>query len=324
MKIEEYIPRINKIPRVNLVERITPVFKLTGLSEEWNAEIWVKDDGATSSLYGGNKPRKLEFLLAQALQRGCEKVVTSGGTGTHHGIATAVFAKKLGMKVSLHLFEQFPTPHSTHNFEWLKKNVEEMHIHKSPLKAFTKAFLQSLKEEKTYHIPPGGSNSLSDLGYIIALFELFEQMEKGECPFFDFIFVPGGSLGTATGIILGTSLLGLKWSIIVVRVVDIYAVNPFTLFFRLKRGKSFLKKLGARNFHPVNYVIDNSCFGEAYGKPTPECEESIGIFEKEGVFLEEIYTGKTASSLQKLVKKNLMKNKKVLFWKTNSPSLPAL
>lgn len=322
MNIQDFLPDFSSVPRIILVKNPTPIFRANKISSLLKAEVWVKEDGMTNQIYGGNKPRKLEFLLGEAKQRKYEKLVTSGGTGTHHGIASTIFGKGEGFKVSLHLFRQYQTPHSEKNFKFLKKNADEIHLYNSPLRAFLGAFVQCKREKKSYYIPPGGSNSLSDLGYVIAVFELKKQIDEGIAPDFDAIFVPGGSLGTGTGIIAGSSLLGSKWQIIVVRVVDLFAVNKLMLKIRLMITKNFLKTLGARKFFPVKWKIDHSEFGEEYGKPTEECKRAVEIFSEEGIKLEETYTGKTAASLIKWVKEKNLEGKKILFWKTNSSFSP--
>ena len=113
---EEYPDLEGNIPWVNLAPLRTPVKKLTKLEEELGINsLWVKCDDLTSPLYGGNKARKLEFVLAEALSQGCEKVMTAGYIGSNHCVANAVFCNQLNLKPIAVLIDQPVTVHVRNN-----------------------------------------------------------------------------------------------------------------------------------------------------------------------------------------------------------------
>ena len=108
----EHYPALEAaLPVVPIIDSPTPVQRLANVSQRLGREVWVKRDDLTSKAYGGNKPRKLEFILADALKSGKKKIVTGGGLGTNHGLATLVHSRKLGFSVRLILFSQPATPH---------------------------------------------------------------------------------------------------------------------------------------------------------------------------------------------------------------------
>ena len=108
----EHYPALEAaLPVVPIIDSPTPVQRLANVSQRLGREVWVKRDDLTSKAYGGNKPRKLEFILADALKSEKKQIVTGGGLGTNHGLATLVHSRKLGFSVRLILFSQPATPH---------------------------------------------------------------------------------------------------------------------------------------------------------------------------------------------------------------------
>ena len=106
----KHYPKLKSIPWVSVVNVPTPVEKMKHLSSELGSEIWVKRDDLSHEVYGGNKPRKYEFVFADALAKGKKKILTIGSIGTNHGLATTVHAKRFGLETHLYIIEQKVSP----------------------------------------------------------------------------------------------------------------------------------------------------------------------------------------------------------------------
>jgi len=156
------MPLQTDLDRVPLGHGPTPVRELTGLGKNrGEAPVWIKDDGAYSRI-GGNKARKLEWLLADARRRGKSTILTGGATGTNHGLATAVFARRLGMRTVLVLAPQPETDHVRAQLARLRASGAEIHIAPGFYTSFLLAAWLTVAKagpglRTPYLVPPGGS-----------------------------------------------------------------------------------------------------------------------------------------------------------------------
>src|SRR3954463_5912887 len=193
-----------ELDRVPLGSGPTPVRELTELgSSRGEAPLWIKDDGKYSAL-GGNKARKLEWLLADARRRRKSTILTGGAFGTNHGLATALFARGLGMRTVLVLPPQPETDHVRAQLDRLRASGAEIHVARGLVTSFLlAAWLTAARTgpglELPYLVPPGGSTPLGCVGYARAAVELSEQVEAGGLPGPPHIVVPLGRGGTASG-----------------------------------------------------------------------------------------------------------------------------
>ena len=309
---EEYPDLEGNIPWVNLAPLRTPVKKLTKLEEELGINsLWVKCDDLTSPLYGGNKARKLEFVLAEALSQGCEKVMTAGYIGSNHCVANAVFCNQLNLKPIAVLIDQPVTVHVRNNLllDLYFKNEIVYNQNEIP------------KDNNIYHMVPGASMPLGILGFVNAMIELRNQVNNGEIPEPDYIFVASGTAGTAAGLALGIKLVDLKTQIHAVEVAD--PMNSSIKIIRRLAKKT--NKLMAKYENPVSlptyeHLFSNGdYFGGQYGLPTRVGLDAINIIkEVEDIQLEPTYTGKTFAALLGFVRAHKIdiKNKTILFWNT--------
>lgn len=189
-------------------DRPTPIHRLSNLESalDFDGELWIKRDDGCGLRHGGNKPRKLEFLLGEALARGAGTVITFGTLGTHHGLATTICAGKLGLDTVLILVDE-PVRDET------RRNLLLCHAHGAELcyaGARRRATLlgawnwlqhcDPLRRKFPYLIMPGGSTPRGAIGYVNAALELEDQVKAGELPEPDYIFVPVGSNGTMAGL----------------------------------------------------------------------------------------------------------------------------
>lgn len=326
----ERYPRLaTRLPWLPLVDVPTPVEPLETLSRRLDREIWIKRDDRTSSAYGGNKPRKLEFLLADARSRELGAVLTTGGLGTNHGLATAVFGKRLGFRVTLGLFRQPVTDHVRRSLLLYHAfGAEMIYLGKPPAAALRYALLGRRRRRHTYLIPGGGSNSLGVLGYVDAGIELALQVERGELPVPERIFVAAGTCGTQAGLVLGLRLAGLRSRVIAVRVVPAILANPSTAL-RLARGAARRLRgldgtIRAPAFSRRDFVMDTAHYGSGYGHPTESGRRAMALAaDAEGIQLDLTYTAKAFAALVDAAKGDAGRGP-VLFWNTfNSVDLAA-
>jgi D-cysteine desulfhydrase len=236
------------IIRVGLTRLPTPVDRLTELEGEVGmSSLWVKRDDRSGDLYGGNKPRKLEFLLGKALADGKQAVITTGGIGTHHGLATAVCARALGLRTILALLKQPVTAAVRRSLLLDYAAGAEMYYGASvpslTVVALRVCAQEFLRRGMPYIVPTGGTSALGVLGYINAAFELAEQIKAGELPEPAWIFVPCGTGGTVAGLVAGAKLAGLRSRVAAVLVTDILPPSPSRLA-RMANGA--LRLLGDR------------------------------------------------------------------------------
>jgi len=316
-----------RIPRIALVHAPTPVQPLERLSSRIGHEIWIKRDDLSSPLYGGNKPRKLEFLLAEARSRGARTLVTAGGIGTNHGLATAIFGKEAGFRVVLCLFDQPVTDHVRKNLLLFHACGAEMVYGGSRLKGLLRFFLvERVLRREAFFIPLGGSSPRGVLGFVNAGLEFARQVANKEAPMPGAVFVAVGSCGTLAGLVLGFRLAGLSVPVVGVRVAPAVAVNKKALL-KLARRSQQLLSAGSRPVEAIelsksDFLLDSTQYGGGYGHPTEAGRSAQRLAEDtEGIRLEPTYTAKTLAGLLEHGRRNTFRGP-LLFWNTfNSADL---
>lgn len=327
----------NKLPHKSLGSFPTPIIKLEQLGRLLNFDnLYIKQDnlsGAKSTkdstqLFGGNKVRKLEFLLADALNAGAKTILTIGAAGSNHALATAIYSKQLDLDCIIMLT---PQP----NASYVRRNLLMDLYYKPDIKAYasdsqrevdifntSRKFI--LKDQKTpYFIPSGGSNEIGAIGFVNAAFELKEQIDKGVLPEPDLIYVTAGSCGTASGLILGSKAAGLKSKIVAVRISGTHESKVKSINKLISETNEYLNKLDPS--FPIfeitenDYIISDDFAGEKYAEITIEAAAAIKLLKlSENIQLDGTYTGKTFSALLADLKKPETKNKIILFWNTYS------
>ncbi|MBU2514142.1 pyridoxal-phosphate dependent enzyme [bacterium] len=299
-----YFPGLSgKIAWIQLADLPTPVQRLHHLDHE---DLWIKRDDLTSRLYGGNKVRKLEFALADAKRKNKKRVITFGGIGTNHGLATAVFCRQLEMDCLLLLFKQPITEH-------VKKNLLLFHafgaetIYKGSLTGTVLDYYLSrrLKNPFDYYLFAGGSSLTGIIGFVNAAFELKSQVEQGQIPEPAVLICPVGSNGTLAGLSLGVQLAGMKTRLIGVRVTashlgPIQSCTPDVAFGLMKKTYRFLKKRceAIPELHLKKPEFIENYFGQGYGHPTREgINAYLELKNKENITLDPCYTSKTFAAV---------------------------
>ena len=310
----------------------TPVRKLEELGKEVEYEnIWIKEDDKSSEYYGGNKVRKLEFILPDVLRKKKKTIMTYGGIGTNHGLATAIHGNRLALNTLLLLVDQPLTSHVQENLLLLQDFGAQLCYAKNTAGAALKSIWYYLSKRNVYYLPPGGSSVLGALGFVAAAFELRKQIDAGEIPEPKYIFVATGSKGTMAGLLVGGRLAGLNSRIIGVRVSYHWIANEKATANLANKIIGLLrrydKEVSSIKFSHRDIQIIHDFCGGGYGMPTPEGRELLEILRRsENIKLDLTYTAKTFAALFNFIRTHKeLNNAPILFWNTlNSTDLSSI
>ena len=331
--LERRFPALTgRLARVPLTTLPTPVEPLAALGRTLDADLWIKRDDASGASYGGNKPRKLEFLLGGARRRGTGSVLTFGGLGTHHGLATTIAARELGLRSILVLLPQPVTPAVRRHLLLDHAFGAELHyaatVPRAALVAGSLLAREMLAGRKPLLIPPGGTSAAGVLGYVNAGLELAEQVARGEMPEPFAVFVPLGTAGTAAGLLLGFALAGLRTRVAAVLVTDIMPPTHARVLRLARRAWRLLHGLDP-GIAPAALAADRLTviadqLGSGYGVATDAGETARRrIEELEGIRLESTYTAKCLAALLDRAGAAPYRGRALLFWHTYSAVDPA-
>ncbi len=320
-------PAARDLPYVSLGQWPTPVERMQRLGEELDIpHLYIKRDDRSGEAYGGNKVRKLEFALADALREGKSSVLTIGAIGSHHVLATSIYARQLGLTPAAQHWPQPVTPHVLNNLRALSTTRPDLKLVGHPVEVPFRIFKQKLKEwltqrDDTYYITGGGSSVLGVMGYVNAALELADQIDAGDIPAPDLIFVAAGTNGTLAGLILGAKMAGLKAHLVGVRVVDKVVTNAANVLRLTNLAAERLRRSGveAPSILPGDFTLLDAYFGPAYGEPTSAGSRAMELAERfEEVHLDPTYTAKTFAGLLDKRRAMGMSDKTVLYWHTLS------
>jgi 1-aminocyclopropane-1-carboxylate deaminase/D-cysteine desulfhydrase-like pyridoxal-dependent ACC family enzyme len=321
---ERYPGLRGNLPWVALGDLPTPVERLDGLPGE--AELWVKRDDISGTPYGGNKVRKLEFLLADALERGAREVATFGAAGSNHALATAVYGQQLGLDVTLFLMRQPRTSYVAANLlADVAFGADVRHFDdRQHAEAGAWAYAERARHERgvePYIIPFGGTTPLSVGGDADAGLEVAEQIESGELPKPDIVYVAVGSGGTAAGIALGLALAGVSCEILGVRVTPEEVIAEASFRRLVRQGATELRERDASvpdiaEAALAGFRLRGDQFGDGYAVGSPAGADAIRQAAEAGMTLEGTYTGKAFAALLGDAAEGALAGKRVLFWNT--------
>jgi len=316
------------IPHVALGNWPSPVYPVDSLSNALNIKsLHIKCDGRSGPLYGGNKVRKLEFIFGHVLKRNISSVFTLCTIGTHHGLATSLYGKSIGLNTELiqtyqpvnqHVRDQILAIASSGAKTRLINNTSLALIYITGRRLLNALHLSGSKE---YYIPPGGSSVYGALGFVNAAYELAQQINEGLCPKPDIIYIPFSTVGTYTGLWLGMALAGLKCKIIGVRVAEPILSNKLRVRMLAFAVLKVLRKACGHSF-PYSHInrpiyIDHNHVGQGYGHSTEKADDAIKLIKSHtDLSLEPVYTGKTLAALIADASSGQLKDKHVLFWNT--------
>lgn len=334
LALERRFPALlGRLPRLALATLPTPVQRMAALGREAGlAELWVKRDDLTGVPYGGNKVRKLEWLLADARARGFRTVLTTGALGSNHALATTIYATASGFRVLLVLIPQPVTAHVRRTL--LLDHAYGAEIHAVPSIGAARRRVVGLlarglvARDRPYLVPTGGSSPIGTLGYVNAGLEIGEQVAAGEMPEPAAVVVPLGSGGTVAGLIAGLRLAGLTTTVVAVRVTDLLPPSPRFLARLANRALALLADFGAPLprlvLAPTDVVVRSDWLGPGYGVVTPEgAAAARAIAVAEGLTLETTYGAKALAGALALGREQAWRDRPLLFWHTYSSADPA-
>ncbi len=300
--VERYRQRmgLTAFGRERIATLPTPLHDLANLSRELGGpRIVIKRDDLTGLAFGGNKTRKLEYLLADAQVQSATHLITAGGIQSNHVRQTAAAARLGGMQAALVLTEDNPEPDVQGNY--LLDLMLDADCHIIPSSADSTAKMEELAADLRdaghvpYVIPVGGSSPVGALGYVSAMLELNNQLwEQGIHA--SRLYHAAGSGGTQAGVVLGSALYGGGYDVIGVAVSGT-ADDKIARCAELTAETAAL--LGTENPPGADDVsVDDTQVGEGYGIPTEATLEAMKTLAlTEGIFLDPVYTGKAFAAL---------------------------
>lgn len=322
----DQFPAVEKsLPRAAVENRCTPVHPLPHFARESNLELWVKRDDQTNPLYGGNKPRKLELLLGKVQQEGYQGVVTIGGWGTNHGLATAVLCRRLGFVCHLLLFRQPVTDHVKAHLALFSRHGAKLHhcegIADGLYRTIQIKRMAASQGQSLLVIPPGGSTPLGAIGFCAAALELAEQVRSRQMPQPGVLFVPVGSGGTIAGLVAGFRIAKMPIQVVGVRVAARLMANRWWIAYLANAVVERLRRLGAAvRIEPVRageIQLLEGYMGPDYGMVTPKALWAMReMLAREGIQTEITYSAKCLAALKVYLAGQRKQDKPVLWWNT--------
>lgn len=318
MKLEDF----SRFPLGTFPTPLEPLPRLTAALG--GATLWVKRDDQTGLALGGNKVRKLEFFLADALAQNADVVLTTGAAQSNHARITAAAARRAGLACILVLRGD---PNEPPQGNLLLDHLLGAEVRVYACKREERAILlaQAAEEQRAaghrpYVIPLGGSSGLGALAYALAVKELADQAAAINVRI-DHVVVASSSGGTHAGLILGAKIYGLSWKI--------WGITPDATASELQNLVADIATQGAALLglppvRPEEVIVVDAYVGPGYGQMTPECRQAIRLVaQAEGLLLDPVYTGKAMAGLIDMVRQGVFpKGQTVLFWHTGGT--PAL
>jgi D-cysteine desulfhydrase family pyridoxal phosphate-dependent enzyme len=341
ISLPEIKKRIEKFPRKKLIHLPTPLQKMENLSRELaGPEIFIKRDDLTGLAFGGNKSRKLEFIIQDALDKKSDVIITWASVQSNWCLQTAAAARKFGIKPLLILFKTYDLPEEKDGNLLLDFILDaEIQIREAEKgKIVSEEYVQEIIAEAVneirewgynpYVAPIGGSmvggsmdKPLGAISYLNAFAEMMEQAE-GLGVDFNYIVHATGSGGTQAGLAVGAKALSGKIKVLGISVSeqkDVFQRDVLTIAQDTTGALDLDLSMDEEDIAVLDEYIQ-----EGYGIVNKEVSETIRLVaQKEGIFLDPVYTGKAMVGLVDLIKKGYFKKEdKIVFFHTGGT--PAL
>lgn len=311
-----------RFPRVRLAHLPTPLEPLPRLSEALGVELWIKRDDCTGLAGGGNKTRKLEFLLGDAFEQGADTLVTQGAVQSNHVRQTAAAAAAHGLKCEVILEERTGSKATdyVHNGNVLMDRLFGAGIRfvdggsDMPTELEKTAAEVRARGDRPYVIPGGGSNPIGALGYVDCAREIVVQADELDLPI-DRIITATGSAGTHAGLVAGLAVMGAD---IPVLGIGVRAPKPKQEANVLKLAQETTVLLGRPDaVTDAMVVADCDYVGEGYGLIDAEVIEALKLAARtDGIVLDPVYTGKAMKGLIALARAGRFEGETVVFLHT--------
>lgn len=301
---------LSRFPRVRIGHLPTPLEPMAQLSKLLGGpRLWIKRDDCTGLSTGGNKTRKLEFLIADAINHNADTIITQGATQSNHARQTAAAAARFGMQCHLLLEDRTGnnTPDYTLNGNVLLDELHGASISKRPAGADMNAEMEKLAQDlrakgrKPYVIPGGGSNPIGALGYVNAALEIVSQANDIGLQIGHVVHATG-SAGTQAGLVTGFVALNSGVPVLGIGVRAAREQQENSVFNLACRTA---EHLGVPGIVKREHVVANCDYvGQGYGIPTDGMREAVSLLAStEGILLDPVYSGKGMAGLLDLVRK---------------------
>jgi D-cysteine desulfhydrase len=269
--------------------------------------LWVKDEGCAGPAYGGNKVRKLEWLLGRVGER--EALVSIGAVGSNYVHATAVYGAELGLKIHAVLVPQPDTPAARRGAAVNAALVHRVWPAASEPRAalqIAKAVLTAWREDGQRPAVAwvGGTTPRGVLGWVDGTLEIAEQVRAGELPEPARIVVPAGSGGIAAGVLVGVHLAGLRSVVHAVRVAEPVIANRRTILLHARLTAGLLRRAGGRRLRVDHdrLTLDGRWLGDGYGIPTRAGADAAQVATRAGIAVEPTYSAKALAAALAVVR----------------------
>jgi D-cysteine desulfhydrase len=318
---------LSALPRTTLAHLPTPLERLPRLTEALGGpELWIKRDDQTGLATGGNKARKLEFLIGDALAEGADCVITAGSTQSNHARQTAAAACKVGLEPHLVLYAPGGRSPESINGNVLIDELLGACIHwteeHAPYVETIAAVEAGLRSagRKPHVVPYGGSNALGVMGYVTAMRELANQLDEREQPGFDAHVFATSSGATHAGMILGAKLAGVRGAIYGMSV-DSEKRTFAPRIAELVSGGAAL--LGVEvTIALEDIIVDDAYLGGGYAVVGAPEQEAIRLLARtEGILVDPVYTGRALAGLIARIRSGgFTADQRILFWHTGGIS----
>jgi D-cysteine desulfhydrase len=317
-----------RLGKLGLADLPTPVSEHRFRLDELHCSISVKHDDRTSALYGGNKLRKLEYLLQRARSKGTDRVATFGAAASNHMLATTLHAGALGLPCICLTSHQPHTPSVARTLRLLLANGAEVVRYGGSYRSRVDTMRKHVRGRNAWVIPLGGSSWLGTVGYVNAGLELAAQVAGGELEAPGRIYIATGTMGSAGGLALGLALAGLDTRVQAVRVSPEEIMNRGRLDRLMAKTALMLNRVDASIptdlARRAKIEVRHEYFGAGYGISNEATDAAVALAaEQLGMCLEPTYTGKAMATLLHDIRERQNPDESLLFWNTyNSAPLP--
>ncbi len=316
-----------RLPNLPLADLPTPLEQHVIETQAGPRSIIVKRDDLSSASYGGNKIRKLEYVLRRAVDRRAKRVATFGSVGSNHALATAIHAQGAGLECTCFLAHQTRTPKIPYALNMHYRLGTEIVRYGSGVDSLP-LFRKYLQNRRAWVIPLGGSSWLGTVGFINAGLELAAQIAEGAAPCPERIYVANGTMGTAAGLLLGLAAAEVPVDVHAVRVVESSLTNRAALDRLVRKTAILLNRLDpsfdAGTADRARLHWRDEFFAGGYAKFDDTTATAVRLAdESTGLSLETTYTGKAMAALIHDLELPDYDGQVYLFWNTyNSSELP--
>lgn len=310
----------DRLRKVAIADLPTPVSTHRFDTPEGPRTISIKHDDVSSPFYGGNKVRKLEYILQRARERGAKRIATFGAVGSNHALATALFSVQLGFECTCILADQKKTPNIPRQLNMHRRIGTEIVRYRGSTDRLA-TYRRYLQGRQSWVVPLGGSCWLGAVGFVNAGLELAAQIAAGDVAEPHRIYIASGTMGSAVGLLLGLTLAGLPTEVHAVRVVDRHITNPENFERLLRKTALLLNRLDtsipASSADCAQLRWRDEFFAGGYAVADEITADAVSVAnDKLGLALETTYTGKAMAALLHDLAAENYAGENCLFWNT--------